>query len=80
SYSTIHVVADVAGYFPAGSDFTPFPNPTRILDTRDGTGTSAVGLIASSLAVAPRSARLLVAGASFEAQSLGSSRWSGEEL
>ena len=32
------LVADVAGYFPAGSDFKPIDNPTRILDTRNGTG------------------------------------------
>jgi hypothetical protein len=28
------IVVDVAGYFPAGSDYTPITNPTRILDTR----------------------------------------------
>ena len=32
------LVADVAGYFPAGSGYTPIDNPTRILDTRNGTG------------------------------------------
>jgi len=32
------VLADVAGYFPAGSGFTPITNPTRILDTRNGIG------------------------------------------
>ena len=30
------VIADVSGYFPAGSGFTPIDNPTRILDTRSG--------------------------------------------
>ena len=34
SDTTIDVLADVTGYFPAGSDFTPITNPTRILDTR----------------------------------------------
>ncbi len=38
SDTTIDVLADVTGYFPAGSDFTPIPNPTRILDTRNGIG------------------------------------------
>ena len=35
------VIADVAGYFPAGSDYIPVTNPTRILDTRNGTGAAA---------------------------------------
>ena len=34
SYATVDVLADVAGYFPAGSGYTPIPNPVRILDTR----------------------------------------------
>ena len=38
SDTTIDVLADVAGYFPAGSAFTPIANPTRILDTRNGIG------------------------------------------
>lgn len=33
--SGTHLVADVAGYFQAGSTFTLLP-PTRVLDTRDG--------------------------------------------
>ena len=40
SYATIDALADVSGYFPAGSGFTPIANPARILDTRNGTGTS----------------------------------------
>jgi hypothetical protein len=32
------LVADVSGYFPAGSDYKPIDNPQRILDTRNGTG------------------------------------------
>jgi hypothetical protein len=32
------VLADVAGFFPAGSDFVPRSNPVRILDTRNGIG------------------------------------------
>jgi hypothetical protein len=39
SYSAIDVLADVSGFFPAGSGFTPISNPTRILDTRNGIGT-----------------------------------------
>ncbi|HSP28736.1 MAG TPA: hypothetical protein VLN74_09325, partial [Ilumatobacteraceae bacterium] len=38
SYSTGDVLADVAGFFPAGSDFVPRSNPVRILDTRNGIG------------------------------------------
>ncbi|MGK0274702.1 MAG: hypothetical protein ACI9N0_001082, partial [Ilumatobacter sp.] len=34
SLAAIDLVADVSGFFPAGSDFTPITNPTRILDTR----------------------------------------------
>src|SRR5262249_36859811 len=32
------LVADVAGFFPAGSGYTAIDNPQRILDTRNGTG------------------------------------------
>ena len=39
TFSTIDLLADVAGFFPAGSGFTPITNPTRILDTRNGIGT-----------------------------------------
>ena len=35
------LVADVAGYFPAGSGYTPIVNPVRTLDTRTGIGTAA---------------------------------------
>ena len=42
SAATTHLVADVAGYFPAGSDYTPITNPARILDTRP-TGATADG-------------------------------------
>jgi hypothetical protein len=38
SYATIDVLADVSGFFPAGSGFTPISNPTRVLDTRNGIG------------------------------------------
>ena len=37
--ATVDVLADISGYFPAGTDFTPITNPTRILDTRNGIGT-----------------------------------------
>jgi hypothetical protein len=30
SYATIDVLADVSGFFPAGSGFTPISNPTRV--------------------------------------------------
>jgi hypothetical protein len=36
SYATSGLLADVAGYFPAGSSFVPVNNPERILDTRTG--------------------------------------------
>jgi len=39
TYATIDVLADAAGFFPAGSGFTPIPNPARVLDTRNGIGT-----------------------------------------
>jgi len=39
SYATIDVLADVSGFFPAGSGFTPISNPIRVLDTRSGIGT-----------------------------------------
>ena len=35
------LIADVAGFFPATSDYAPITNPTRILDTRNGTGSPA---------------------------------------
>jgi hypothetical protein len=35
-----HLIADVTGYFPAGSDYLPADNPTRVLDTRIGLGAS----------------------------------------
>ena len=37
--AALDLLADVSGFFPAGSGFTPIPNPARILDTRTGTGT-----------------------------------------
>jgi len=36
TFAAADLVVDVAGYFPAGSSFTPIPNPRRILDTRPG--------------------------------------------
>ncbi|CAN5457120.1 hypothetical protein BH23ACT3_BH23ACT3_16340 [soil metagenome] len=36
------LIADLAGHFPAGSDFTPLAVPTRVLDTRAGNPTFAV--------------------------------------
>lgn len=35
AYGTAHLLADVSGYFPAGSGFTPL-TPTRLMDTRAG--------------------------------------------
>lgn len=37
----VHVIADLAGYFPAGSDYQPTGTPVRILDTRSGVGAPA---------------------------------------
>ena len=34
-YGTAHLLADVSGYFPAGSGFTSL-SPSRVLNTRDG--------------------------------------------
>nr|BFE64013.1 hypothetical protein GCM10020063_085390 [Dactylosporangium thailandense] len=49
SADTLHLVADVAGYFLAGTPTLPGTfvalSPTRILDTRDGTGVPAAGLV-----------------------------------
>ncbi len=47
SDTTIDVLADVTGYFPTGSDFTPITNPTRILDTRNGIGAPTTPLTAN---------------------------------
>src|SRR4051794_17781224 len=41
------LVADVAGFFPAGSNYKPIDNPTRILDTRSGTGAPAAKVTAN---------------------------------
>ena len=38
-----HLVADVQGWFPEGSDIRPM-TPTRLLDTRDGTGAPVGGV------------------------------------
>jgi len=38
TYATINVLADVSGFFSAGSGFTPIQDPTRVLDTRNGIG------------------------------------------
>jgi hypothetical protein len=35
SRQTTDLIADVAGFFPAGSGYQPISNPTRILDTRN---------------------------------------------
>ena len=39
SFVATDVIADVSGYFPAGSGYTPIDNPTRILDTRTSPAT-----------------------------------------
>ena len=36
TYVATDLIADVSGYFPAGSGYSPIENPTRILDTRLG--------------------------------------------
>ncbi len=36
-FGSVDLVVDVAGWFPVGSNYSPLP-PTRVLDTRDGTG------------------------------------------
>ncbi len=62
-----HLVADVAGYYPTGGGYTGL-NPTRILDTRDGTGAAkakvgagkAVGLTVTGVAGVPSTAAAVV--------------------
>jgi hypothetical protein len=39
------LVADVSGFFPVGADYSPIVNPTRILDTRNGTGSPGAGSV-----------------------------------
>jgi murein DD-endopeptidase MepM/ murein hydrolase activator NlpD len=41
-----HLIADVAGAFTGTSTYLPAANPTRLLDTRDGTGAPARALLA----------------------------------
>jgi hypothetical protein len=48
SYAAIDVLADVSGFFPAGSGFVPISNPTRVLDTRNGIGAPAAPVGAGS--------------------------------
>src|SRR5207248_575305 len=47
TFGSTNLIADVAGYFPATSDYQPVDNPTRILDTRNGTG-AAPGRVTAS--------------------------------
>ena len=44
TFAPTDLIADVAGYFPAGADYAPIPNPTRILDTRNGTGSASAAV------------------------------------
>ncbi|MGE4164110.1 MAG: TolB family protein, partial [Vicinamibacterales bacterium] len=37
-----HVLADLVAWYPTGASYTPV-NPTRVLDTRDGTGPGRIG-------------------------------------
>ena len=48
SFAAIDVLADVSGFFPAGSGFAPITNPTRVLDSRNGVGAPAARLGAGS--------------------------------
>lgn len=43
SSTRVDLIADHAGWFPAGSDFTPLAVPVRLMDTRAGTPTARVG-------------------------------------
>jgi len=45
------LVVDLAGHLPAGAGYAPTASPTRLLDTRDGTGTTAGRLRAGDTAV-----------------------------
>ena len=42
SLSALHLVADVNGYFPAGSSYTAL-SPARVLESRQGGGLTTVG-------------------------------------
>lgn len=60
------VLADISGYFPAGSSYTPIANPTRLLDTRNATAVPAVGadavqqLVVTNRAGVPTDAKAVV--------------------
>jgi Regulator of Chromosome Condensation (RCC1) repeat protein len=47
--ATTEVIADVFGYFPAGSSFSALTTPQRILDTRNGTGAPVATVQAGSV-------------------------------
>ena len=53
SMATTDVVADVAGSFAAGDDYTPIANPARILDTRGQAGGSSSNGVPSGPAGGP---------------------------
>lgn len=38
----VDLIVDVSGFFPDGTSFVPVPNPTRLLDMRNGIGIPAV--------------------------------------
>jgi hypothetical protein len=40
SLAATFLIGDVSGFFPASADYSPIANPTRVLDSRDGTGVS----------------------------------------
>ena len=57
SAGSTHVIADVAGWFPTGSDYNAL-TPARLMDTRPGAAT-VDGLLAGLGALAPGSTRSL---------------------
>src|SRR5690606_8692558 len=42
-FGAVDLIVDVAGWFPAGSDYAPLPS-TRVLDTRSGVGAPAAAV------------------------------------
>ena len=61
STGSVHLVADVAGWYPAGSDYEPLA-PARVLDTRSAVGVGAIGVAAAGVVPSEGSVHLDVTG------------------
>lgn len=59
SSGTIQIIVDLTGYFtttlttPGASTYTPLPSPTRIFDTRDGTGVTEAAIASQGKLTVP---------------------------